>query len=266
MNLPICLSIYGRRVCGVIEDIKYWTYKVLPLVYDDSLSYYELVNKCVTKINEMIPIVNESKETITAEVQRQIQEMLNDGTLDNLINQQIFGELNEKLTKAETNISELTSKTNELETETNSNTEQINTLKNTVEINTQNIGQNTKNITANTTNITQLDGKVTKLSSDFSSYKTETDLKLINLNSKYTIQNVPIQVGTVNPGGVNGSVPLEKAGYTPFAIGGFKTGNNTLAFCDAFLNGANLEYRIRNMGSAAATNVYITITVIYMKN
>ena len=250
----------------MIEDIKYWTYKVLPLVYDDSLSYYEIVNKCVTKINEMIPIVNESKETITAEVQRQIQEMLNDGTLNNLINQQIFGELNEKLTTAENNITALQTETSDLTTKTNSNTEEIRTLKNTTATNTQNITKNTTDIGANTESIGELETNANKLSSDFSKYKTDTDLKIINLNSKYTLQNIPIQVGTVNPGGVNGSVPLEKAGYTPFAIGGFKTGNNTLAFCDAILNGANLEYRIRNMGSAAATNVYITITVIFVKN
>lgn len=250
----------------MIEDIKYWTYKVLPLVYDDSLSYYEIVNKCVTKINEMIPIVNESKETITAEVQRQIQEMLTEGTLNNLINQQIFGELNEQLTTAESNISALQTETNELTTKTNSNTEEISTLKNTTATNTQNITKNTTDIATNTESINGLETNVTKLSGDFSKYKTDTDLKIINLNSKYTLQNIPIQVGTVNPGGVNGSVPLEKAGYTPFAIGGFKTGNNTLAFCGAFLNGANLEYRIRNMGSAPATNVYITITVIFVKN
>lgn len=250
----------------MIEDIKYWTYKVLPLVYDDSLSYYEIVNKCVTKINEMIPIVNESKETITAEVQRQIQEMLNDGTLNNLINQQIFGELNEKLTTAESNISTLQTETNNLTTKTNSNTEEISALKNTTATNTQNIAKNTRDIGTNTDDIGKLETNVTKLSSDFSKYKTDTDLKLINLNSKYVLQNIPIQVGTVEPGGANGSVTLEKAGYTPFAIGGFKTGNNTLAFCDAFLSGANLEYRIRNMGSAAATNVYVTITVIFVKN
>lgn len=250
----------------MIEDIKYWAYKVLPLVYDDSLSYYEIVNKCVTKINEMIPIVNESKETITAEVQRQIQEMLNDGTLSNLINQKIFGELNEKLTTAENNITELQSTTNELTTKTTSNTEEINTLKETTNTNTQNITKNTTDIANNTKSIGDLETNVTDLSSNFSKYKTETDLKLINLNSKYALQNIPIQVGTVEPGGVNGVVPLEKAGYTPFAIGGFKTGNNTLAFCDAILNGANLEYRIRNMGSAPATNVYITITVIFVKN
>lgn len=33
---------------------RFWCYKVLPLVYDDSLSYYEVLCKIVTYINELI--------------------------------------------------------------------------------------------------------------------------------------------------------------------------------------------------------------------
>ena len=33
---------------------RFWCYKVLPLVYDDSLSYYEILCKVVTYINELI--------------------------------------------------------------------------------------------------------------------------------------------------------------------------------------------------------------------
>lgn len=33
---------------------RFWCYKVLPLVYDDSLSYYEVLCKVVTYINELI--------------------------------------------------------------------------------------------------------------------------------------------------------------------------------------------------------------------
>ena len=35
-----------------LQPFRYWCQKVLPLVYDDSLSYYELVCKCVEKINK----------------------------------------------------------------------------------------------------------------------------------------------------------------------------------------------------------------------
>ena len=30
-----------------VEPVRYWCHKILPLVYDDSLSYMELLNKVV---------------------------------------------------------------------------------------------------------------------------------------------------------------------------------------------------------------------------
>lgn len=37
-----------------MERFRYWCYKVLPLVYDDSLSYYEILCKVVKYINDLI--------------------------------------------------------------------------------------------------------------------------------------------------------------------------------------------------------------------
>lgn len=38
----------------MLEHFRFWCQKVLPLVYDDSLSYYEILCKVVTYINELI--------------------------------------------------------------------------------------------------------------------------------------------------------------------------------------------------------------------
>lgn len=81
----------------MIEDIKWWCYKVLPLVYEDSLSYYELLCKVIQKINEIIPVVNITDDKITDAVNKELQTMITDGTLDEVINEQIFGELNAKV-------------------------------------------------------------------------------------------------------------------------------------------------------------------------
>lgn len=54
------MSVFGKPY----EPIKFWCFKVLPLVYDDSLSYYEVLCKCVAKLNEMIEGMNELPETI----------------------------------------------------------------------------------------------------------------------------------------------------------------------------------------------------------
>lgn len=37
-----------------LSTFKFWCYKVLPLVYDDSLSYYEVLCKAVNYINKLI--------------------------------------------------------------------------------------------------------------------------------------------------------------------------------------------------------------------
>ncbi len=46
------------------KPLKFWCYKVLPLVYDDSLSYYEVLCKVVKYINELI----ESDKEIIADL------------------------------------------------------------------------------------------------------------------------------------------------------------------------------------------------------
>lgn len=79
------------------------TIPVLPQVYGDELSYYELLNKVVEKlnaigitVNELIDYVNtyfDSKDWQQM-VNNKLDSMVSDGTLDNIINQKIFGELN----------------------------------------------------------------------------------------------------------------------------------------------------------------------------
>ena len=41
-----------------LHDLKFWCQKVLPLVYDDSLSYYEVLAKLTAKVNEVIAAFN----------------------------------------------------------------------------------------------------------------------------------------------------------------------------------------------------------------
>lgn len=87
---------------------RFWCQKVLPLVYDDSLSYYELLNKVVVYLNNTIADVANVEDNVTAlheayvslqdfvndyvdtldfpaEVNRRLDEMASDGTLTTLI-------------------------------------------------------------------------------------------------------------------------------------------------------------------------------------
>jgi len=54
---------------------RYFCHKVLPLVYDDSLSYYEVLCKLTNKINEIIELINGQ---ISSELMKWINEKLND--------------------------------------------------------------------------------------------------------------------------------------------------------------------------------------------
>lgn len=42
----------------MIDTLRYWCHKILPLVYDDSLSYYEVLCKTSAKLNEVIASTN----------------------------------------------------------------------------------------------------------------------------------------------------------------------------------------------------------------
>ena len=47
-----------------IETLRFWCQKVIPLVYDDSLSYYELLSKILHKTNEIITTSNGHSDAI----------------------------------------------------------------------------------------------------------------------------------------------------------------------------------------------------------
>lgn len=107
-----------------LKPFKAWFQKTLPLVYDDSLTYQELLYKLIAKINEVVESQNQTNENfdelyalfiqlkeyvdnyfknldVQEEINNKLDEMAKDGTLDNIINEQIFGELNDRIDKLE---------------------------------------------------------------------------------------------------------------------------------------------------------------------
>lgn len=81
---------------GELRPLKFWCQRVLPLVYDDSLSYYELLCKVVAKINELILSDNELKKTvsnITGTIEETVSKIMNewleDGTLKEILGDNI---------------------------------------------------------------------------------------------------------------------------------------------------------------------------------
>lgn len=55
----------------MLETFRFWCFKVLPLVYDDSLSYYEILCKVVDYINKLI----EQDKVFGSEIEKLKQEI-----------------------------------------------------------------------------------------------------------------------------------------------------------------------------------------------
>lgn len=86
---------------AIVNNFKFWCQKVLPLVYDDSLSYYELLNKVVVFLNNTIDAVNQNTEGMSQlyqfvnnyfdnldvqdEINHKLDIMAGDGTLDRIV-------------------------------------------------------------------------------------------------------------------------------------------------------------------------------------
>lgn len=62
----------------MIKPLYFWCQKVLPLVYDDSLSYYEVLCKLREKINEIIEVSNgwQDQYDELVKVMEQLQEWI----------------------------------------------------------------------------------------------------------------------------------------------------------------------------------------------
>lgn len=91
-----------------VQPFRFWCQKILPLVYDDSLSYYETLCKMGSKINELIDVLNnyqqEYKEYVDNEVEK-LKDYVN--RQDNIINQKIDFEIEQVYSKHDKDINDL---------------------------------------------------------------------------------------------------------------------------------------------------------------
>lgn len=84
---------YHTNNLATIGQFRFWCQKVLPAVYDDSLSYYELLCKVIQKLNEVIAQSNEQTEVIEVivsqleELQRLFEQFMESGFDDYYKNQ-----------------------------------------------------------------------------------------------------------------------------------------------------------------------------------
>lgn len=68
----------GKEFVGKdVSPLRYWVHAILPLVYDDSLSYYEVLAKVSQKMNEVIEGLNANNEQVEWVTEYTIQEIKN---------------------------------------------------------------------------------------------------------------------------------------------------------------------------------------------
>ena len=81
------MAIVENTQFGRVGAFRFWCQKVLPAVYDDSLSYYELLAKVVDYLNQVIEITNTQSDAIT-ELQETLAAFMA-GTFDPYIEEKV---------------------------------------------------------------------------------------------------------------------------------------------------------------------------------
>lgn len=96
------------------QFMPYWCQKILPAVYDDSLSYYQLLGRILQKYNEVIEIVNKHSETLVDHENRitaaEAQIELNRQAIEAL--KEELAKLDEQVKQNTANIAALTERVN----------------------------------------------------------------------------------------------------------------------------------------------------------
>lgn len=106
-----------------VKPFRFWCQKVLPLVYDDSLSYYELLCKVVdyinglltddtnviTQVNELTTFVNDyfTNLDVQQEINNKLDDMVENGQLDEVISHYVdpyIAAQNTRITNFETTV------------------------------------------------------------------------------------------------------------------------------------------------------------------
>lgn len=123
-------SFTPRTVTGIFTR---YIAKTIPLAFDESMSYYECLCALLKYLNEtIVPDINNVNTglselysyvehyfdnlDIQEEVNNKLDAMVEDGTLANIINQEIFGDLNDRVSALELNETTIESDIDSLET------------------------------------------------------------------------------------------------------------------------------------------------------
>lgn len=83
-----------------IGKIQGWVHRTIPQIYTEAMSYYELLEAIMAKLDEVIDSTNEFlKQDLEDYIVKILNEWMEDGTLDTIINQGVFGQINADITE-----------------------------------------------------------------------------------------------------------------------------------------------------------------------
>lgn len=109
------------------QFMPFWSQKILPAVYDDSLSYYQLLARILQKYNEIIEVVNKHSETLVDHENR-----ITENTKNIELNRQQIEALKEKLAELEQQVQTNTTNIEALTVRVNNHDESIAILNNII--------------------------------------------------------------------------------------------------------------------------------------
>lgn len=168
-----------------MDKLHAWCYKVLPLAYDDSLSYYEVLCKLTEKINEIIAAGGFTPEEIK-ELQDDIAALQASDTAQNA-----------EIASIKTSISSLSSSVT-------SHTSEIDTLQSTV--------------ASQSSAIADIDGNIANIEADISEIQTDvSNLKNEISTDNLKLERVPIREGVTFSCNL-ANAPLDFESYPYFRI------------------------------------------------
>ena len=147
----------------MIEKLKVRVQKVLPLVYEDSLSYYEVLDKVVVYLNDTIDSVNECERIVNTFESRMNTAESNivsiNGDIDNL--EEDISTINTNITNLQSSVTSLSGQISAVATRVGTAEGNITSLQNDIAAINRSINALTDSLSSLATRVTALEGKTT---------------------------------------------------------------------------------------------------------
>ena len=244
-----------------INRLRFYAQKILPLSYDNSLTYLEWLEKVVATCNEVVTTVNgvidivEGVESDVAEIQTQVTGILASigGIQTHLTSiDSSIGSLNGRVSNVETAIVSIQGDVSSLRANLNSLVVRVDSLSATVTGHSSAIGVLERNVSDITDNISDIEDDITAIQSSITTLNTRLTTAL-NTITEHTSQISDLERSVEN-------IHRDVSGLTDVALKNANYANDVIDF--GFKN--LLDVDTFNGGSIGNTQTSNGVTVVYL--